>query len=171
MTQALNASEPGHCTDLGGKYLTFLLQGQTYGLDILRIREIVGWRRIIPIVSTTPHLRGLINLGGGILPVVDLRASPSPLSDHLPQEVCIIIALTAGMQLAILAEKVLDVCNVPKGQVLRTAPQNACVPARFILGVADVSGNDVILLDVSRILSEDDIKAACAPADGKTVTT
>lgn len=169
MPHALDPTKPGADTDrLATQYLAFLLQGQVYGLDILRIREIVGTRRIIPVTTTTPYLRGLIKLSGGILPVVDLRESPPPLPDELSQETSTIIALVSGMQLAILIDKVLDVCDVCDHDIRRTVPPDACVSRRFITGVARVKDGDMILLDISEVLTQDDFKTVWASVDGKS---
>jgi len=154
-------------TDIpGSNYLLFIMDGQCFGLDILRVREILGSRSIVATTQCIPHLRGLINIRGELVPVVDIfleHTSP-------PEENYTIIAMTGGMQIGIIAEKVLDACDIPDRDILHLAPANACVPSKIIAGMARVNDVDVILVDAGQILSEQDMRTACTRNDSNHTT-
>lgn len=155
MTDALDVTDAEVCGSLlGGKYLIFLLDGQEYALDISRVREIVGTGRITPSPEPTPHLRGVMNLRGKTVPVVDLRQNTSTQDDNLQWETCTIIALTRGVYIGIIADKILEVCDIDDGNIRKAPPSQISVPARFISAVANVNNRTVILLNISALFDE-----------------
>ncbi len=150
----------------GGKYLTFFLDGQAYGLDILIVREIVGARRILPTAAQVrPHVKGVMNIRGRPVPVVDLRRKCAS-DDDQPGETCTIIAQAHGVQTGIIVDRISEVCDIVERDIDWTRPSDAPVPDEFILGIGRVNDRTVILLDVAQILTETELKAILALADG-----
>ena len=156
MADALDVTDPDlGPTLLGGKYLTFLLDGQEYALDILRVREIVGARRIVPCPKPTTLLRGTMNLRGQMVPVFDLHQTGASPNDEAPHDGCTIIALTHGVHVGIAVDQVLEVFDVDDRDIEDTPPpQQLGVPLRFVSGVVNVNDRRVVLLDIGAVFRE-----------------
>src|SRR6188768_2210293 len=97
----------------GGKYMTFRLAGEEYGLEILKVRELIGFMEITRIPRAPAHVRGVINLRGKVIPVVDLRLKfEMAATDPTSQTVIIVVQLTqknGGLTMGILVDEVLEV--------------------------------------------------------------
>jgi purine-binding chemotaxis protein CheW len=139
------------------QYLTFLLEDQEYGLEIFKIREIRGYSPITPIPNVPPHIRGVMNLRGTVLPVIDLR-----MKFHLPpvdynKFTVIVIATVADKTVGLLVDAVSDVLTVEQG-AMREAPDfGTAVDNRFINGVFQSKERLAVALNLETLLSESDI--------------
>ena len=155
------AVEGAPCASLAGKYMTFQLAQEVYGLRILSVREIIGLMEITRLPRAPDFFRGVINLRGKVIPVIDLRLkfgmAPCETTD---QTVIIVVhcevagrALTMG----VLVDLVLEVLTIDGSQI-EPPPDlgGAAVDARFILGVGKHEKRIVFLLDIARILSTDE---------------
>ena len=171
MTETLNTLYAGVGDRLlGCKYLTFFLDGQEYGLDILGVREIVGAKRILPTTAQVrPHVKGVMNIRGRIVPVVDLRRKCASYDDQ-PGETCTVIAQTNGVQTGIIVDRISEVCDIVEGDIDEARPSDASVPDEFILGISKVNDRTVILLDIAQTLTETERKAILVLADGGHAT-
>jgi purine-binding chemotaxis protein CheW len=151
----------GAIRDKEGKYLTFALAQEEYGLEILKVREIVGYRTVTAVPQTPPHVKGVINLRGQVIPVVDLRAKFGMETTAVTDETCIIVVeiTRAGRKSStgIIVDRVQEVLDIPEKDI-EDAPQfDASVSTDFILGMGKVNQSVKILLDIDQVLGSDDL--------------
>jgi purine-binding chemotaxis protein CheW len=135
-----------------GKYLTFVLANEEYGLEILKVREIIGTMDITRVPSMPDYVLGVINLRGKVIPVVNLRLKfGMPFSEHT-SETCIIVVSVANQLMGVLVDKVSEVMDI-LGEDIEDAPDiGMAVENHFILGMAKAKGQVKILLDIDRVL-------------------
>jgi purine-binding chemotaxis protein CheW len=144
-----------------GKYLTFCLGGEEYGIGILKIREIIG---MLPITSVpeTPHfVKGVINLRGKVIPVVDLRLRFGMPVVAYTERTCIIVVEmrgTAGLvSVGIVVDAVSEVLNIKAEEIEETPSFGTRMNTDYILGMAKMGKGVKLLLDIDRVLSNDDL--------------
>jgi purine-binding chemotaxis protein CheW len=149
---------------LAGKYMTFKLADEEYGLEILKVREIIGLMPINRIPRAPQFIRGIINLRGRVIPVLDLRQQFG-MSAFEATEQSVIIVVQYGqdegsLTMGILVDQVLEVLSIEGRQI--EPPPSLAANARdgqFILGVGKAADRVIFLLDVRRVLSEADARA------------
>jgi purine-binding chemotaxis protein CheW len=145
---------------LAGKYLTFALADEEYGLPVLRVREIIKMMDITEVPQVPAHIRGVLNLRGKVIPVVDLRLRFGFAQGEVTPRTCIIVvevALAAGrVMMGIIVDHVLDVLNVLADEIEETPQFGERVRTDYMKGVAKVKGTVKILLDLDRVLGTDD---------------
>jgi purine-binding chemotaxis protein CheW len=159
---------------LAGKYLTFRLAQEEYGLEILKVREIIGLMNITPVPRAPHEIRGVINLRGKIIPVVDLRRKFSMSDTEATEETCIIVVnVNAGdesLDMGILVDSVSEVLDIKGGEIGPAPSFGKSVSTDFILGMAKTGGRVTILLTIERVLTASDFTAGKASsADLATV--
>lgn len=165
----MEASNARAATDLGlgsassdaEQYLTFMLNGEEYGVDILRVQEIKGWNPTTKIPNTPDYIRGVMNLRGAIVPIIDLRSRFNmPAIDYTATTVVIVLKVhTSGAERTIgfVVDAVSDVYNVAADQY-RPAPDfGSHVDTAFIRALATVDEKMVILLDIDCMLNLDEL--------------
>jgi len=165
---AQQAIQPAAAGQTLRQYLTFVLAGEVYGVDILKVREIRGWQPVREVPETPPFIKGLMDLRGEIVPVMDLRERFGlGTAEYGPVTVVIVLTLnreTGAHTLAVVVDAVLDVLDVAAGEA-REAPLGCMIHKRYIEGV--VSGERmVILLDTSALLSSEDWRRIGEPVGG-----
>lgn len=139
------------------RFLTFLLDEQEYGLELFKIQEICGYAPITPIPNLPPHVRGVMNLRGTVLPVIDLR-----MKFHLPaveysKFTVIVIAKVEEKTVGLLVDAVSDVLQVSQ-EGMRTAPDfGAAVDTEFIRGVFHTHDHLAVALNLEKLLSENEL--------------
>jgi purine-binding chemotaxis protein CheW len=145
---------------LAGKYMTFRLATEEYGLGILKVRELIGMMDITRVPRAPAHVRGVINLRGKVIPVVDLRVKFSMVvAAPTNQSVIIVVQLApacGGLTMGILVDEVLEVRAI-SAQAIEPPPNlqdNA--PLSFLLGVAKAERGVIFLLDIDRVLTPDE---------------
>ena len=149
---------PNASSALAGKYLTFQLAGEDYGLEILKVREIIGLLQITPIPRAPDFIRGVINLRGRVIPVVDLRVKfGMPATAATDQTEVIVLQVTLDgrtLTMGILVDQVLEVLNI-EATAIEPPPDLGRTSASgdFILGVGKTAHRVVFLLDIARALS------------------
>lgn len=145
----------------GSQYLTFMLAGENYGVDILRVQEIKGWAPVTRIPNTPEHLRGVLNLRGTIVPIIDMRMR-FDLEDAEYTALTVIIVLSIHTEkgervIGVVVDSVSDVLNVKPEDIKPTPDFGSGVDTEFLNGLA-ASGDDmVMLLDVDKMLSSDEL--------------
>ena len=153
------AAETAHgAQSLAGKYMTFKLADEEYGLAILMVREIIGLMDIKHVPCTSEFISGVINLRGKVIPVVDLRLKfGMPKATVTDQTVIIVVQYRRAGQditMGILVDEVLEVLSIPADQIEPTPPLGeAAGNTEFILGVGKAERRVIFLLDIGRILS------------------
>jgi purine-binding chemotaxis protein CheW len=146
-----------------GKYLTFLMGKEVYGLEILKVQEIIGMMPVTHVPKTPDFVRGVINLRGKVIPVIELRRKFGMESRGDTERTCIVVvevAWSAGtVTMGMLVDEVSEVLNVTTEQIEEPPSFGACVDTDFILGMGKVGAKVVILLDVDRVLAYGEIAA------------
>jgi purine-binding chemotaxis protein CheW len=139
------------------QYLTFALGGEEYGVEILKVQEIRGYTSITPIPNTPSHIKGVMNLRGAIVPVVDLRRTLAmPATEYSPFSV--IIVVTVGTRvMGLIVDAVSDVLDVARTDIHPTPDFGTRIDARFIQGMARVGDKLVVLLDIDRVLVGEEV--------------
>jgi purine-binding chemotaxis protein CheW len=157
--QTATAANPAGSTASASQFLTFVLGEEQYGIEILKVQEIKGYSAITPIPNTPPHIKGVINLRGTVVPVVDLRAKFS-LADTEYNKFTVIIVVTVGEKvIGMLVDAVSDVLDIAASE-MRAAPDlGVHVDMRFISGMATIGERMTVLLDIDRLLSADEAVA------------
>ena len=167
-TEVYGAATPdaaGTHAALGGKYLTFLLDTEEYGLEILKVREIMGVMNITKVPQTPDFVEGVINLRGGIIPVIDLRTKFGlPRAEHT-EETCIIV-VDVGLLMGILVDTVQEVHDIPAGDIEPAPRLGLAVDTSFILGMGKVKDDVKILLDINRVLTSEELVELHEVAEG-----
>ena len=150
-------------TDKSGKYLTFALGKEEYGVQILKVREIIGFMDITPVPRTPAYVKGVINLRGQVIPVIDLRAKFGMPSRERTEETCIVVAEIhqAGRKVStgVIVDRVSEVLNIKPDQIEDAPAFDSSVRTDFILGMGKIGANVKILLDLDKVLSTADVIA------------
>lgn len=145
----------------GGKYLSFSLAEEEYGIGILKIKEIIGMMNITVIPKTPKFVKGVINLRGKVIPVVDLRLKFGMESIPYTDRTCIIVVeidgRTGTMLIGIVVDSVSEVLNVRPENIESPPTFGASLDTDYILGMAKMESGVKILLDINRILGADEI--------------
>jgi purine-binding chemotaxis protein CheW len=159
MTQAATviADTDSATIDREGKYLTFALAQEEFGLEILKVREIIGYIEVTAIPQTPPYVKGVINLRGQVIPVIDLRARFDMETAEITGQTCIIVVEIAQrgrtFSTGITVDRVQEVLDITESSI-ENAPQfGASVDTSFILGMAKIADSVKILLDIDKILA------------------
>src|SRR5512144_1669636 len=141
----------------GAQYLTFALGDEEYGVAILNVQEIKGYAPVTPIPNTPPWVRGVMNLRGTIVPVIDLRLRLGmPAADYGPFTVIVVLAVGAKVVGAIV-DAVSDVLSIPDGQVQQTPDLGVAIDVRFVGGIAQTGDKLVVLLDAEAMLRHEEL--------------
>jgi purine-binding chemotaxis protein CheW len=144
-----------------GKYLTFALANEEYGLEILKVREIFGYMEITAVPQTPHHIKGVINLRGQVIPVIDLRAKFGMETAEVTEETCIIVVETTqddrNISTGIVVDHVSEVLDIA-GEDIEATPQfGSSVNTDFILGMGKIGDSVKILLDIDKVLTNVDL--------------
>ncbi len=144
-----------------GKYLTLFLAGEEYGIGILKIREIIGMMPIVSVPQTPDFVRGVINLRGKVIPVVDLRRKFGMEQIEYTERTCIIVVEIGSKSRSALIGTVVDavseVLNIKADNIEDTPIFSGNVNTDYILGMANMGGGVKILLDIDKVLSGEEV--------------
>lgn len=141
--------------DRGGKYLTFQLAGEEYGIAILKVNEIIGMLPITRVPRMPEAVRGVVNLRGKVIPVLDLRRRFLPDAAEDTSATCIIIVQVRGTQTGVVVDTVSDVVDIPGEDIVDPPAFGPQVRTDYLLGIARSDGRVRLLLDIERVLAED----------------
>jgi purine-binding chemotaxis protein CheW len=144
-----------------GKYLTFSLAGEEYGIGILKVKEIIGMMPITTVPRTPAFVKGVFNLRGKVIPVMDLRLKFGMEEMAYTERTCIIVVEINGqggsVLIGIVVDTVSEVLNI-KGSDIEDAPTfGVRLDTNYILGMAKINCGVKILLDIDKVLSEEEI--------------
>ncbi|MBF8277427.1 MAG: cheW [Candidatus Brocadiaceae bacterium] len=141
----------------GGKYLTFVLCGEEYGLEILKVREIIGIMGVTPVPQTPKFIKGVINLRGKVIPVVDLRLKFGFEEVDYTKETCIIVVEVESVLTGIIVDTVSEVLDITNEELETTPNLGEDVNTDIFIGVAKIKDKVKILLDLDKILGAEEI--------------
>lgn len=151
------------------QYLTFVLGEESYGVDILRVQEIKGWSPVTRIPNTPEYLRGVLNLRGTIVPIIDMRMRFSmETAEYTPITVVIVVSVRSGDKeriLGIVVDAVSDVLNVDAEQVKPAPDFGSTVNTEYLSGLVTVGEQMVMLLDIDKMLTESEIRGLDSVAE------
>jgi purine-binding chemotaxis protein CheW len=140
-----------------GKFLTFFLASEEYGLEILKVHEIIGMMPITRVPTTPDFIRGVINLRGKVIPVVDLRLKFGMESKEQTEETCTIVVQAQGVEMGIIVDKVSEVADIPETNIDDAPYFGAEVRTDYLLGIGKSEGQVKLLLDIDKVLSTQEI--------------
>ncbi len=145
---------------IGGKYLTFLLAGEEYGLEILKVREIIGIMDVTKVPQTPDFVEGVINLRGKVIPVVDLRSKFELERTEYNDQTCIIV-VDVGTLMGIIVDTVQEVHDIKADRIEPPPALGAAVDTTFILGMGKVGDDIKILLDIDKVMTTAELVEIC----------
>ncbi len=141
-----------------GKFLTFALGKEEYGIEILKVREIIGLMEITIVPQTPDYMKGVINLRGNVIPIIDLRLRFSMPEVEHTQETCIIVVEVGTAQVGIIVDSVSEVTDI-KGEDIEDAPRfGQGIVTKFIMGLGKKKEKIIILLDIEGVLTTEELK-------------
>lgn len=145
----------------GGKFLTFALGSEEYGIPIQKVKEIIGIMDITNIPKTPQFIKGVINLRGKIIPVMDLRLKFDLQEQDYNQRTCIIVVeidiAESKRMMGIVVDTVSEVVNIQKGEIEPPPQYNTHVDTEFLIGMGKVKGKVILLLDIEQVLTDEEL--------------
>ena len=154
---AMQAEKATEAAKRGGKYLTFDLDDEIYGLNILKVKEIIGIMDITPVPQAPPYVKGVLNLRGKIIPVMDLRLKFRFAERPYDERTCVIVVELANavgkLLIGIIVDSVSEVTNIAEGEIESTPDLGGNQNTDYIEGMAKMKGKVVILLNIAQVLS------------------
>lgn len=158
----LNSGAPARTEDRAGKYLTFRLAREEFAIQVLKVREIMGIQDITAVPHTPAYVKGVINLRGKVIPVVDLRLKFGLPEVDYDRRTCIIVVQIQhqGVMLltGIIVDAVSEVLNITASEIEDTPDFGDGVETPYLLGMAKTKGKVKILLDIDRVLTAQELQ-------------
>ncbi|MBI5095368.1 MAG: purine-binding chemotaxis protein CheW [Candidatus Hydrogenedentes bacterium] len=159
-TQTLDR-HPAAMTNRAGKYLTFRLGDEEYGVEILHVQEIIGMLAVTHVPRTPQFVRGVINLRGKVIPVVDLRLKFDMGAKSDTEKTCIIVVQLNGSAGAVttgfIVDEVCEVLDIPASDIEDAPNFGQGLDTDYILGMAKSKGTVKILVDIAKVLGAEEI--------------
>jgi purine-binding chemotaxis protein CheW len=148
-------------TAVEGKYLTFSLASEEYGISIFKVKEIIGMMPITPVPRTPAFVKGVLNLRGKVIPIIDLRLKFGMEEMVYSERTCIIVVEIAGqagsMLLGIVVDAVSGVINIKRADIEEAPKFGSQLDTGYILGLATINGGVKILLDIGQVIGREEI--------------
>ena len=150
------------------KYLTVVLDSEAYGIAVLKVREIIRLQKITPVPQMPDFVKGVINLRGRVIPVVDLRLKFG-LKAEFGERTCIVvvqvkISAENSVQMGLIVDTVEEVVTLSSGEIEPTPDFGTRIDTSYILGMAKIKGVVKTLLDIDRVVSPSTVEAMVAAA-------
>lgn len=147
--------------DREGKYLTFSLDQEEYGIGILKVKEIIGMMRVTPVPQTPEFVKGVINLRGRVIPVIDLRLRFGMSKSDYTERTCIVVVEidsdNGKLHIGVVVDSVSEVLNIKGSDIEDTPAFGTSLNTDYILGMAKAGNSVKILLAIDRVLSADEM--------------
>ncbi len=141
-----------------GKYLTFFLAGEEYGLEILKVSEIIGMQPITRVPRMPEFVRGVINLRGKVIPITDLRKK-FDMAQDADADSCIIVVQMKGIQTGIVVDRVSEVVAIAEADIEDAPSFGQGIHTEFLLGIGKQGGRVKLLLDIDKVLVTSELEA------------
>ncbi|MBA4137526.1 MAG: chemotaxis protein CheW [Opitutus sp.] len=163
-----SAPAPATQTKHAGKYLTVVLDNEAYGIAVLKVREIIRMQKITPVPQMPEFVKGVINLRGRVIPVVDLRVKFG-LKAEFAERTCIVVVQVklsndTLVQMGLIVDSVEEVVHVPSEEIEPTPEFGTKVDTSYLLGMAKVKGQVKTLLDIDRVVSPETMQSIATSA-------
>ena len=148
---------------LAGKYLTVVLESEAYGIAVLKVREIIRLQKITPVPQMPAFVKGVINLRGRVIPIVDLRVKFG-LKAEFTERTCIVVVQVKlpsdqTVQMGLIVDRVEEVVTLAAHEIEPTPDFGAAISTEYLLGMAKVKGQVKTLLDIDRVVAPDTVHA------------
>jgi purine-binding chemotaxis protein CheW len=143
---------------MDGKFLTFILGNEVYGIEILKAREIIGLMDITSVPQTPEYMKGVINLRGKVIPVIDLRLKFGMQEEKHTQETCVIVVEVNNTSIGIIVDSVSEVSDISGGAIEDAPSFGQDIDTSFIMGLGKVKDKIIILLDIEAVLSSEELE-------------
>lgn len=150
-------------SSLAGKYLTVVLENEAYGIGVLKVREIIRMQKITPVPQMPAFVKGVINLRGRVIPVVDLRVKFG-VKAEFAERTCIVVVQVKlptdqTVQMGLIVDSVEEVVTLQAGEIEPTPEFGAKIDTAYLLGMAKVKGAVKTLLDIDRVVAPETVQA------------
>ncbi|MCX6954841.1 MAG: chemotaxis protein CheW [Verrucomicrobia bacterium] len=150
-------------SSLAGKYLTVVLENEAYGIAVLKVREIIRMQKITPVPQMPAFVKGVINLRGRVIPVVDLRVKFG-VKAEFAERTCIVVVQVKlpteqTVQMGLIVDSVEEVVTLAANEIEPTPDFGARISTEYLLGMAKVKGAVKTLLDIDRVVAPDTVQA------------
>lgn len=159
---------------LGGKYLSFFLGREEYALGILKVQEIIGLMPISPVPRMPGYIRGVLNLRGKIVPVMELRSRFGLPSSEDTKETCIIVVQQHDYRMGVLVDRVSEVTDIGQAQIEEVPTFGIAGKSQYLAGIAKKGDSVKMIVDVHRVLfdvPEEVLDTADTDAENETSDT
>lgn len=157
MSPAITVSSEDTVRKISGKFLTFVLGTEEYGLEILTVHEIIGLMHITRVPRTPAHVVGVANLRGKVIPVIDLRMKFGMEPIEPTPRTCIIVVQSQGLQFGLVVDQVSEVVDWAEDDVVEPPMLGEGVDTDYILGIGKSKDRVTFLLDIDQILFDGDL--------------
>jgi purine-binding chemotaxis protein CheW len=147
-----------------GQFLTFTLQNEEYGIEILKVQEIKGFSKITPIPNAPSFVRGVMNLRGTVVPIIDLRARFAMTEKEYDQFTCIIVVNVGTRVVGLVVDTVSDVLNIPNDSIAEPPELASVGDSSCITGMGKLGERIVMLLDTARLVGVEELSAETTAA-------
>jgi purine-binding chemotaxis protein CheW len=146
-----------------GKYLTVVLDNEAYGIAVLKVREIIRLQKITPVPQMPAFVKGVINLRGRVIPIIDLRAKFG-LKAEFTERTCIVVVQVKlptdqVVQMGLIVDSVEEVVNLTSEEIEPTPDFGTKIDTSYLLGMAKVKGQVKTLLDIDRVVAPETVQA------------
>jgi purine-binding chemotaxis protein CheW len=152
--------------DGGGKFLTFYLGEEEYGIEILKVQEIIPMMPVTRVPRTPDAVKGVINLRGKIIPVMDIRLKFGMEAREYDSETCVIVVQKAGPDLGVIVDRVCEVLDIDSADVEDVPAFGMNVNTEFLLGIGNTNGRVRLLLNLEKVLANPDISEVSTAMSG-----
>jgi purine-binding chemotaxis protein CheW len=160
--EQVNTILDSHTSDLsageGSQFVTFTLAEEEYGVDIMKVQEIIGYRGFTKIPNVSQFIKGVLNLRGTVVPVVDLRLKFNMEEKEYDQYTVIMIVEVAGRIMGIIVDAVSDVVSLGDDEIQPTPRFSSAISTEFIKGMGKKEEKFIILLDINKVLSDQELE-------------
>jgi purine-binding chemotaxis protein CheW len=154
----------GTQSENGKELLTFALGSEEYGIDILKVQEIRGYEKVTHIVNSPAFIKGVINLRGTIVPIIDLRLKFALGSAEYTAFTVVIILNVSNRVVGVVVDSVSDVICLDPDEIREAPPMSSDLDTRFIQGLATLNERMVILMDIEALMSSPDMALSAEAA-------
>lgn len=155
--RGLRIDKKGERAEEENQYVTFVIGEETYGVEVLKVQEIIGMTQITHVPNAMSFMKGVINLRGSVVPVVDMRIKFTMSEREYDAFTVIIIVEVRGRMIGMIVDSVSDVVSIPVKGIQDTPHFSAKIETDFIMGIGQIEEKLVIILDVDRIMSSEEM--------------
>lgn len=157
MVDILNSEEQTVEDTQHGRFLTFTLEENVYGIPIKFVTEIIGMQVITPVPETPDYLKGIINLRGKVIPLIDVRLKFGKVEAEYNERTCVIVVDVDGLSVGLIVDMVDDVLSIPDDKIAPPPVGTGGYDNRYIEGIGQTEDQVILLLDAENILKSDEI--------------